>query len=167
MPVLDIHELAAGKLSALFTRNASRDLFDTYYLFTQSKLDAAKLRLAFVVYIAMTTIDISKLNNYQLQYDLLDIRNKLLPVLRQQKLPRKSIELKNWADNLLDKIMEQMNMILPLQSEEQEFIELIRENGDIRPNLITNDSNLQETILNHPAIKWATIKSSPKKRYIG
>lgn len=167
VPVLDIHELAAGKLSALFTRNASRDLFDTYYLFTQSKLDTTKLRLAFVVYIAMTTIDISKLNNYQLQYNLLDIRNKLLPVLRQQKLPRKSVELKKWADNLLDKIKEQMTMILPLQAEEQKFIELIREKGDIRPDLITSDNNLQETILNHPAIKWSTIKSSPKKKFIG
>ena len=34
VPVLDIHELAAGKLSAFFTRNASRDLFDAYYLLT-------------------------------------------------------------------------------------------------------------------------------------
>jgi hypothetical protein len=31
-PVLDIHELAAGKLSALFNRTASRDLFDSHHL---------------------------------------------------------------------------------------------------------------------------------------
>ena len=29
IPVLNIHELAAGKLAALFSRRASRDLFDT------------------------------------------------------------------------------------------------------------------------------------------
>jgi predicted nucleotidyltransferase component of viral defense system len=28
VPVFDIHELAAGKLSALFSRKANRDLFD-------------------------------------------------------------------------------------------------------------------------------------------
>lgn len=33
-PVLEIHELAAGKLSALFNRNASRDWFDAHYILT-------------------------------------------------------------------------------------------------------------------------------------
>jgi predicted nucleotidyltransferase component of viral defense system len=93
-PILDIHELAAGKLSALFTRQASRDLFDTYYMFKHSDLDMAKLRLAFVVYIAMTTMQASQLDIGKLQYNLLDIRSKLLPVLRQQELPRKTEELK-------------------------------------------------------------------------
>jgi predicted nucleotidyltransferase component of viral defense system len=47
---LDIHELAAGKLAALLSRCASRDLFDAYHLFTQQTFDMDKLRLAFVVY---------------------------------------------------------------------------------------------------------------------
>lgn len=47
-PLLDIHELAAGKLSALFNRSASRDWFDAHYLLTQMPLDTKKLRLAFV-----------------------------------------------------------------------------------------------------------------------
>ncbi len=38
VPVLDIHELAAGKLSALFSRQASRDLFDAHSLFTKCAL---------------------------------------------------------------------------------------------------------------------------------
>lgn len=36
--VLDLHELAAGKLAALFARQASRDLFDVHHLLTQSQL---------------------------------------------------------------------------------------------------------------------------------
>lgn len=36
VPVLDIHELAAGKLSALFSRTASRDLFDAHCLLKRS-----------------------------------------------------------------------------------------------------------------------------------
>ena len=84
-------------------------------------------------------------------------------MLRQQKLPRKNNELKNWADNMLNKIMDQISMILPLQYEEQEFINLIREKGDIRPHLITDDNKLQEIILNHPAIKWSTMRTGIKK----
>ena len=50
IPVVDIHELAAGKLAALLSRAASRDLFDTSQLLHVGGLDVAKLRLAFVVY---------------------------------------------------------------------------------------------------------------------
>ncbi|HQC52377.1 MAG TPA: nucleotidyl transferase AbiEii/AbiGii toxin family protein [Lentisphaeria bacterium] len=34
IPVLDLHELAAGKLVALFARQASRDIFDAHQLLT-------------------------------------------------------------------------------------------------------------------------------------
>ena len=40
VPVLDVHELAAGKLAALLARHASRDLFDAHMLLTRGKLNA-------------------------------------------------------------------------------------------------------------------------------
>lgn len=49
MPLLDLHELAAGKLTALVDRGAGRDIFDAYYLFQHSDLKIDKLRLCFVV----------------------------------------------------------------------------------------------------------------------
>jgi predicted nucleotidyltransferase component of viral defense system len=45
IPVVDIHELAAGKLSALLARSASRDLFDASQLLRIVSLEPAKLRL--------------------------------------------------------------------------------------------------------------------------
>lgn len=50
VPMLDVHELAAGKLAALFGRAASRDLFDVRELLAAKSLDPERLRLAFVVY---------------------------------------------------------------------------------------------------------------------
>ena len=52
IPVLDRHEIAAGKLAALCARNVSRDVFDARELLQRNlvALDTAKLRLAFVVY---------------------------------------------------------------------------------------------------------------------
>jgi len=44
--LLDLHELAAGKLAALLSRNASRDVFDAVELLRREDLDRAKLRLA-------------------------------------------------------------------------------------------------------------------------
>jgi hypothetical protein len=50
VPVLDPHELAAGKLAALLARSANRDIFDAHRLLGASDLDRERLRLAFVVY---------------------------------------------------------------------------------------------------------------------
>jgi predicted nucleotidyltransferase component of viral defense system len=50
IPVLDLHELAAGKLAALLSRHASRDLIDAHRLLTRTSLDPERLRLAFMVY---------------------------------------------------------------------------------------------------------------------
>jgi predicted nucleotidyltransferase component of viral defense system len=57
VPLVDIHELAAGKLAALLSRHASRDLFDAHQLLTTSNLDRTKLRLAFVIYGAINRKD--------------------------------------------------------------------------------------------------------------
>jgi predicted nucleotidyltransferase component of viral defense system len=43
VPVLDIHELAGGKLAALLSRRTSRDLFDACQLLRRSDLDVTKL----------------------------------------------------------------------------------------------------------------------------
>ncbi|MGO9837807.1 MAG: nucleotidyl transferase AbiEii/AbiGii toxin family protein [Polyangiaceae bacterium] len=39
VPVLDLHELAAGKLATLLARRASRDLFDAHALLGRADID--------------------------------------------------------------------------------------------------------------------------------
>ena len=50
IPVLDIHELAGGKLSALFSQQRARDLFDCHRILGRDDLVRGRLRIAFVVY---------------------------------------------------------------------------------------------------------------------
>ena len=57
IPVMDIHELAAGKLAALLARHKARDLFDSYLILTTGALSLDKIRIAFVVYGAMNRKD--------------------------------------------------------------------------------------------------------------
>ncbi len=159
-PVLDIHELAAGKLAALFSRNASRDLFDAHYLMTQSMLDFKKLREAAVVYLAMTTLDLSSLAPESIEYDVVDLKNKLLPVMQQKVLPRSLPNLKLWTTNMVMELQERLSKILPLNENEIEFIQKIRREATIQPELITSDMVLANKITSHPAILWAAKKSS-------
>jgi hypothetical protein len=60
---------------------------------------------------------------------------------------------------LLSVIRSALKEILPFNGQELEFIERIRGQGDIQPNLITADEKLQGSILVHPAIKWAATRS--------
>jgi len=158
IPVLDIHELVAGKLSALFSRQASRDLFDAHHVLTQCDLINEKLRLAFVIYLAMTDIELSALKQEKVDYNASDMANRLLPVLRQKDLPRKSPLIKEWANKLLKELRDALSVVLPLENQEIEFIQQIRMSGEIRPELITNDPLLADKICSHPAIRWRIIK---------
>ena len=158
MAVLDIHELAAGKLAALFDRQASRDLFDAHHLLTICDLNNKKLRLAFVIYIAITQVSLQNLKPEYINFNINDLHNRLLPVLRQQELPRSQSNLKQWAKKLLTSLHDSLTKILPLQENEVEFITQIRETYKIKPELLTDDSKLADIIHIHPAILWATLK---------
>ena len=57
IPLMDDHELAGGKLSALLSRRASRDLFDVHHFLRRTRFERQRLRLAFVVYGAINRRD--------------------------------------------------------------------------------------------------------------
>jgi predicted nucleotidyltransferase component of viral defense system len=57
IPILDLHELAAGKLVALLARGQARDLFDSHRILNLTDLDLDRLRIAFVVYGGMNRKD--------------------------------------------------------------------------------------------------------------
>jgi predicted nucleotidyltransferase component of viral defense system len=157
-PTLDIHELAAGKLSALFNRSASRDLFDAHYLLNKINLDTMKLRAAFVVYIAMTNIALSSLTTDSIDCHLKDVNNRLLPVMHRQSITKTLPQLKIWAHNMLQELRESLATLLPLQENEIEFIQGIRREEKILPALITKDATLAAKITQHPALHWAIKK---------
>lgn len=83
---MDLHELAAGKLAALLARCASRDLYDAYQLFTFHSFDINKLRLAFVVYGSIDRKDWRTISKNDVQFDLNDLKAKLLPVMQKNAL---------------------------------------------------------------------------------
>ena len=57
-----------------------------------------------------------------------------------------------WADKLVSECRTLLAAVLPLTSQEREFIERLNERGEIAPELLTHDSALQATICEHPAL---------------
>jgi len=154
MAVLDQHELAAGKLQALFGREASRDLFDSHRLLTEWQLDIAKLRLAFTVYTAMRRDDWQNIGIDNITFNAKDIRDRLLPVLRQEHIPTGTKSIEQWSSNMLDETKTALNQLLPFNSNEIEFLNCLQKHREIRPELITDDQNFCERVKKHPSLLW-------------
>lgn len=78
IPIIDIHELAAGKLAALLARRQARDLFDSHGVLHMGNLDHDRLRTAFVVYGAMNRKDWRTISADDVNFDTADLARQLI-----------------------------------------------------------------------------------------
>jgi predicted nucleotidyltransferase component of viral defense system len=153
IPVLDIHELAAGKLAALLARGASRDLFDAHHLLTRHELNQEKLRSAFVLYGAMNRRDWREVSVGDVRIDPRELKNQLMPVLSADQTEGMET-LEKWAKRLVDECREALSSVLPITKPEREFLDLMLDRGEIRPDVLGLDADLSERIRSHPALLW-------------
>lgn len=147
--VLDLHELAAGKLAALFARNAPRDIFDAVHLLEDPRIRSEDLRLGFVVYGAMSRRDWREIAVQDIAALEDEYRSEVSVLLRHSGGGHASgIEM---ADRCRLRVGE---VLLPLLDTELEFLRLVNEEGIIQPDLLTTDEKLRATITSHPALLW-------------
>ena len=156
IPLLEINELAAAKLVALLARHVARDLFDAHQLLTKLTLDDARLRLAFVVYGAMNIEDWRKVSLDHVAFDATELRQNLIPVLRQEIVAEIEKEAE-WAERLLAETKAALQRLLPLTEAEQQFLEFLLEEAKIKPDLLTNDAQQIERINRQPMLRWKAL----------
>jgi predicted nucleotidyltransferase component of viral defense system len=163
IPILDPHELSAGKLVALIDRKTGRDLFDAYHLLTNTSLDMGKLRIALVVYSAINRkIDLRQLTIQDISVDISELKNRLIPLIRKNEVTEMNSAQK-WAAGLVQECQKAFNHFLPLTDNEQIFLDNLLNNGVIEPELISDDQRLIENIKIHPAVQWAAQQHKQRK----
>ena len=155
IPVLDLHELAAGKLAALLSRRASRDLFDTHQLLTHGDLDRTKLRLGFVLYGAMNRKDWRTVAIDDVGYDHRELENELIPVVRAEPLAKRKAGV--WAESMIAECRDRLGAVLPMAANEIAFLDRILDQGEIEPELLTTDGEMAERIRIHPLLQWKAV----------
>jgi predicted nucleotidyltransferase component of viral defense system len=153
VPVLDLHELAAGKLAALFDRSAPRDLFDACHLLRNATLDKSRLRLAIVVYGGVSRRDWRTVSIKDIHIDRTDAAQQLLPMLRSDLIPNRS-DIGRWSDNIESECRSLLSGILPLTDRETQFLTLLNDKGEIVPDLLTEGPGMQVIIRDHPGLLW-------------
>ena len=156
IPVLDVHEIAAGKFAALLSRQAARDLYDAHRLLQCGLLDADKLRLAFVVYGAINRKDWRTARIDDVGFKPHDLENQLVPVLRSDALSHVG-DRGTWAQRIVDDCRAGLSIVLPLQENETGFLDLLLGHGEIRPQLLTDEPDMQERIGAHPGVLWKAL----------
>jgi len=134
IPVLDLHDLAAGKLIALLDRSAARDVFDAAGLFQDPNLDLERLRLPFVVMGTMSrSMDLRTITLEAAQITAAEFERMVRPLLRQQDQPR---DLK------------------AMQEAARTGLAHLWEEGEIRPEFLTADPVNQTRISAMPLLRW-------------
>jgi predicted nucleotidyltransferase component of viral defense system len=156
IPVLDINELAATKFVALLARHVARDLFDAHQLLTKVALDDTRLRLAFVVYGAMNIEDWRRVSVDHVAFDTAELKQNLIPVLRQE-IVAEIEEGGEWAERLVTGTKAGLQRLLPLREAELEFLGILLEKAEIKPDLITKDGQQIEKINQQPMLHWKAL----------
>jgi hypothetical protein len=151
IPVLDIHELASGKLAALMARHVSRDLYDAHGLLTGQQLDDDRLRLGFVVYGGMNRIDWRTVRVENIEFSMQELRDQLIPVVRRADSVR---DIEEWARPLLAECRAAMGRVLPLRDHEVKFLTKLNDHAEIDPFLLTSDKEMASRISRQPWLLW-------------
>lgn len=163
IPVLDHHELAAGKLAALLARRQARDLFDTNRILQMGNLDSCRLRIGFVVYGAMNRKDWRTVSGEDVDFDPVELSGRLLPTLRVNatEVQRESAE---YGARLVGECREGLSAVLPFTDSERTFLNLLLDRGVIDPTLLTEDKSLQRRIQCQPLLEWKALNVRRHKR---
>lgn len=154
--VLTEPELAGGKLSALFSRVQARDLFDAHQLLTKRNIDRDQLRVAFVVYGGFNRVDWRTISIDRIDLHPVDVERMLVPTV-QPDIVEASGGPGSWIEKMVAETRERLTGLLPMSRGDQSFLNALLDRGEIRAELLTDDSELQRRIASHPMLNWKAI----------
>ncbi len=156
IPVLDDHELAAGKLAALIARAQARDLFDCRSISQSLNLDPKLLRIAFVAYGGMNRKDWREVSINDIECDPNNLTAKLIPTLHGSAVPT-GLVASEYGQDLVSQCRAYLTSVLPLQGPELAFLDSLLDEGRIDGSLLTDNLELRRRIEVHPGLQWKAL----------
>jgi predicted nucleotidyltransferase component of viral defense system len=146
-------EIFAGKINALLSRAAARDLYDMnnivkFGLFDES--ESSMLRKCALFYLAISSDEAPDSFDMNRIYGLTNhiIRTDLRPVLRKKD----SFDLQSAQKDVAD----YLTQLLSVNDSERRYLDAFR-NGEYKPELLFEDEDIVQRIRNHPMALWEMI----------
>jgi hypothetical protein len=156
IPVLDIHELAAGKLAALLARGQARDLFDCHRILGMDDLEKDRLRVAFVTYGGINRKDWRTVSIEDVDFDTAELTRLLIPTLHVRET-KEQVPPAEYGARLVRECRKGLSAVLPFTDSERTFLDLLLDRGMIDPTLLTADESLQRRIQSQPLLEWKAL----------
>lgn len=163
IPILDIHELAAGKLAALLARGQARDLFDCHRILAMDNLERDRLRIAFVIYGGMNRKDWRSVSIEDVHFDAAELTRLLVPTLFVHET-KKTVSPTEYGERLVKECRDGLSGVLPFTDSELKFLDLLLDQGVINPTFLTEDEALQKRIQNQPLLQWKALNVRRHKK---
>ena len=85
-------------------------------------------------------------------FDIADLEQRLIPTLRAAGIER--IQQDHFGKGLVEDCRNFLAGLLPFTKAEMKFLNRVLNEGEIAPELLTTDEDLQDRIRRHPLLEW-------------
>jgi hypothetical protein len=151
--VLDLHEIVAGKLVALFDRRAARDLFDARRILSLDGLDWKKVKAAVLAFGASGRRDWRTVSVDSINGDPRELRQKLIVCLPHGQLAeRRAVDA--WIEETVALCREKLAFLLDLTATEREFLDGVLDRGEVNSDLLDVSPEIRTRIGAMPMLAW-------------
>ncbi len=153
IPVLDLHEVVAGKLVALLDRRAARDLFDTRRILETQTLDWSLMRAGVLAWGAAGRRDWREARLDDIGGDSKELRQKLAICL-----PRDFFEaaggVEAWIAESIALCRAGLAPLFERTAGETAFLDRLLDDGVIDPSGLAVDDRVKARIAALPMLAW-------------
>ena len=154
MPVLDIHEIVAGKMVALMTRHAARDLFDAHRIIAMPDLDWTKIKAAtLMIGASAKSFDWRIASPEAIGCEVGDITGKLTTCLHDRYFDAFGGPA-GWIECVTAECREKLAPLFELTAGERAFLDAVLDRGEIDASSLHVPEPVRGAIEASPALRW-------------
>ena len=153
IPVVDAHEVAAGKLVALAERNVPRDLFDARSILSMTGLDLRRLKAALLALGAAARRDWRTVTAGEIRVSPPEMLEALTICLPQDRFAS-AAELHAWMRETIDLCRERLAPLYECSAAERAFLDGVLERGEVDAGLLDIEPEVQARIAAMPMLAW-------------
>ena len=151
--VLDLQEIIAGKLVALFDRHAARDLFDARRILSIEGLDWKNIKAAFLAFGACARRDWRSVSIDAIKGDPRELRQKLLICLPRGYFGGKDA-IDAWIEETVVLCRERFAFLFDFSADEQAFLDSVLDRGEVNADLLDVPFDIRARIATMPMLAW-------------
>ena len=154
VPVLDIHEIVAGKMVALITRRTARDLFDAHRIIAMPSLDWAKIKAAtLMIGASAKSFDWRTASPAAIGCEVGDITGKLTMCLHDRYFDAFGGPAA-WIKSVTAECREKLAPLFQFTAGETAFLDAVLDRGEIDASALEAPQTVRASIEASPALRW-------------